>query len=208
MPITASSARGGGTLQVVERIADLRAVLGARRHAGARIALVPTMGFLHDGHLSLVDEARRRADVVVMSLFVNPTQFAPTDDLSRYPRDFAGDVSKATSRGADVLFAPEAAELYPGARVVEVRPVAIADLWEGAVRPGHFAGMLSVVAKLFNIVQPDVAVFGQKDYQQATLVRAMVRDLDFPIELVLAPTVREPDGLAMSSRNTYLEGED
>ena len=195
-------------MRTVTRIADLRAALRDARAAGQRIAFVPTMGFLHDGHLTLVDEARARADVVVMSIFVNPLQFGPSEDFARYPRDAGGDAAKAASRGVDVLFLPETGEMYPRPRAVEVTPLALASRWEGAVRPGHFAGVLTVVAKLFNIVQPDVAIFGQKDVQQATLVRAMVRDLDFPVQVVVSPTVREADGLALSSRNSYLSADD
>jgi len=140
-----------------------------------------------------------------MSIFVNPLQFGPTEDLSRYPRDADGDAEKADTRGVDLLFIPEGGEIYPEPPRVVVTPRALGSRWEGAARPGHFEGVLTVVAKLFNIVQPDVAVFGQKDIQQATLVRAMVRDLDMPVEIVVSPTVREADGLAMSSRNSYLD---
>ena len=175
------------------------------RERGKRVGFVPTMGYLHEGHLRLVDEARHRADVVVMSIFVNPLQFGPTEDLTRYPRDLDGDAAKAQERGVDVLFVPEGAEIYPEPPRIVVSPRALASRWEGAARPGHFEGVLTVVAKLFNIVQPHVAVFGQKDIQQVTLVRAMVRDLDLPVEIVVSPTVREPDGLAMSSRNSYLD---
>lgn len=193
-------------MRIVEHIAEMRALLGEHRRAGARIGFVPTMGYLHEGHLSLVDEARRRTDVAVMSIFVNPLQFGPADDLARYPRDAGGDAAKAEARGVDVLFLPAVAELYPGeVPDVTVVPGALASQWEGAVRPGHFAGVLTVVAKLFNIVGADVAVFGQKDLQQLTLVRAMVRALDFPVEIVGAPTAREADGLAMSSRNSFLD---
>ncbi len=197
----------------VTTVADLRAELrrlreDARVLGGGRVAFVPTMGFLHEGHLALVEEARRRADVVAMSIFVNPLQFAPTEDLARYPRDPEGDAAKAAARGVDLLFTPEVAEMYPREARVRVVPGDLATRWEGEVRPGHFAGVLTVVAKLLNLVQPDVAVFGQKDVQQATLVRAMVRDLDMPVELVVAPTVREADGLALSSRNVYLEPDD
>ena len=191
-------------MQTVERIADLRAAVARARAGGARIGFVPTMGFLHEGHLSLVDEARRHAQFVVMSIFVNPLQFAPTEDLSRYPRDAAGDAAKSSARGVDLLFAPGVDEMYPRERRVDVVPRALHSRWEGSVRPGHFAGVLTVVAKLLNIVQPDVTVFGQKDVQQATLVRAMVEDLDFPTAIIVAPTTREADGLAMSSRNSYL----
>ena len=166
------------------------------------------MGFLHPGHLSLVDEARRRSDYVVMSIFVNPLQFGPTEDLARYPRDLEGDASKAASRGVDLLFTPRQDEMYPGERRVDVVPRGLDARWEGAVRPGHFAGVLTVVAKLLNIVQPDVAAFGQKDVQQATLIKAMVRDLNVPTEVVVVPTAREPDGLAMSSRNSYLSDDE
>ncbi|HJU89643.1 MAG TPA: pantoate--beta-alanine ligase [Gemmatimonadaceae bacterium] len=202
--MTSTASRVATPVRTVERVSDLRAVLDERRRTGARIGLVPTMGFLHEGHLRLVDEARRRSDFVVMSIFVNPLQFGPNEDFERYPRDVAGDTAKAESRGVDLLFVPAVEEMYAGTRTVVVEPIAVADRWEGAVRPGHFRGVLTVVAKLFHLVAPDVAIFGQKDIQQATLIRAMVRDLDFPLEIVVSPTVRESDGLAMSSRNSYL----
>jgi len=192
-------------MQRLTRVTEVRELVGAARTRGKRVGFVPTMGFLHEGHLQLVDEARRRADLVVMSIFVNPLQFGPTEDLARYPRDLDGDAAKAEARGVDVLFIPDGSEIYPEPPRVVVTPRALAGRWEGAARPGHFEGVLTVVAKLFNIVQPHVAVFGQKDIQQATLVRAMVRDLDIPVEIVVVPTVREPDGLAMSSRNSYLD---
>jgi pantoate--beta-alanine ligase len=186
-------------------IGELREALGEARARGKRVGLVPTMGYLHEGHLRLVDEARTRADVVVMSIFVNPLQFGPNEDLTRYPRDLEGDSTKAEARGVDLLFIPEGSEMYPQPSRIMVTPRALASRWEGEARPGHFEGVLTVVAKLFNIVQPHVAVFGQKDIQQATLVRAMVEDLDIPVEIVVSPTVREADGLAMSSRNSYLD---
>jgi pantoate--beta-alanine ligase len=197
----------------VTSVAELRTELrrvreDARVLGGGRVAFVPTMGSLHDGHLALVDEARRHGDVVAMSIFVNPLQFGPTEDLARYPRDAKGDAAKALARGVDLLFTPDPREVYPREPRVRVVPGALAERWEGAVRPGHFAGVLTVVAKLFHLMQPDVAVFGQKDVQQATLVRAMARDLDFPLEIVVAPTVREEDGLALSSRNVYLTPDD
>ena len=195
------------SMQRIARVAELREVLRGPRARGQRIGFVPTMGYLHEGHLRLVDEARRRAELVVMSVFVNPLQFGPLEDLSRYPRDLEGDAQKAASRGVNVLFAPEAAEIYPEEPRVVVAPGTLASRWEGAARPGHFQGVLTVVAKLFNAVQPDVAIFGQKDIQQALLIQAMVRDLNFPIEIVVSPTVREADGLAMSSRNSYLDAE-
>ncbi len=193
---------------MVTSVAELREALAEPHRRGVPVAFVPTMGFLHEGHLRLVDVARRRAAFVVLSIFVNPLQFGPHDDFARYPRDVEGDVRKADARGVDLVFAPAGDEMYRGELAVSVTPHALADRWEGAVRPGHFAGVLTVAAKLFHLVQPQVAVFGQKDIQQATLVRAMLRDLDFPIELVVAPTVREPDGLAMSSRNGYLSPEE
>jgi pantoate--beta-alanine ligase len=192
-------------VRTVTRIAELRAAVEAARANGRRIGFVPTMGFLHEGHLALVDEARRRCDFVVMSIFVNPLQFGPSEDFTRYPRDADGDASKAAGRSVDLLFLPATDEMYPRPPRVEVTPGKLANRWEGAVRPGHFAGVLTVVAKLFHMVDPEVAVFGQKDIQQVILVRAMVRDLDWPVEIVLAPTVREPDGLALSSRNSYLD---
>jgi pantoate--beta-alanine ligase len=197
-------------VHVITHIDHLREVLAAHRVRGGTVGLVPTMGALHDGHLSLVDAARARTDLVVMSVFVNPLQFGPNEDFTAYPRDLAGDRAKAASRGVDIVFAPDTSELYPesAAATVRVIPELEPPRWEAALRPGHFAGVLTVVAKLFNIVRPDVAVFGQKDIQQATLIRAMTSALDFPIELVIAPIVRESDGLAMSSRNAYLSADD
>ena len=195
-------------MQIVERIEPLRMALAEPRSRGERIALVPTMGALHEGHLALLDRARARAGCVVMSLFVNPLQFGPNEDFARYPRDRDGDARAAEARGVDFLFAPQPDELYRPGRAMSVVPTALASRWEGVSRPGHFAGVLTVVAKLFNIVQPDVAIFGQKDIQQAALIRAMVRDLDFPIQLIVAPTVREHDGVALSSRNAYLSAPD
>ncbi len=195
-------------MQTVERVAEVRAAVAKARAGGARIGFVPTMGFLHEGHLALVDEAKRRAQFVVLSIFVNPLQVAPTEDLARYPRDAVGDAAKSAGRGVDLLFIPGVDEMYPRERRVEVVPRSLHTRWEGAVRPGHFAGVLTVVAKLLNIVQPDVTVFGQKDVQQATLIRAMVDDLDFASEIVVAPTTREADGVAMSSRNSYLSPTD
>ncbi|MBA3969673.1 MAG: pantoate--beta-alanine ligase [Gemmatimonadetes bacterium] len=189
--------------------AEVRAALAAARQTGARVALVPTMGFLHEGHLSLIDRARTLADCVVISVFVNPLQFGPTEDLERYPRALGRDAELAASRGADLLFAPSVTEMYPdGEPRVSVVPGPGAERLCGASRPGHFRGVLTVVAKLFGIVQPDAAVFGQKDVQQAALIRRMVRDLEMPVEIEVAPTVREPDGLALSSRNVYLSAEE
>ena len=186
-------------------IPDLKGWVRGCRREGRRIGLVPTMGYLHEGHLALVDEARRRADVVLMSIFVNPLQFGPTEDLGRYPRDLARDRELAEGRGVDALFVPSEAVMYPPGSEVRVVPGRSAERWEGAARPGHFAGVLTVVAKLFHLAEPDVACFGRKDVQQAVLIRQMVRDLDWPLELVVVPTVREADGLALSSRNAYLD---
>jgi pantoate--beta-alanine ligase len=175
----------------------------SRRHT---IGFVPTMGYLHEGHLRLVDRARELADRVVVSIFVNPLQFGPSEDLARYPRDLPRDRQLAEARGVDCLFVPDAASMYPppGELLARVIPGAVADTLEGAARPGHFSGVLTVLAKLFHIVEPDVAVFGRKDFQQAMLVKRLVQDLDFPLAIDIAATVRELDGLALSSRNAYL----
>ena len=193
---------------VVPTIAGVREAVANARAAGATIGFVPTMGALHEGHLSLVERAKSEASFTVMSIFVNPLQFSPTEDLEKYPRPVEEDERLAREVGVDVLFRPGAAEMYPGKREVTVTAGEIGSAWEGASRPGHFDGVLTVVAKLFNIVQPDVAVFGRKDLQQAALVSAMIRDLDMPIRMVIAPIVRERDGLALSSRNRYLSDAD
>lgn len=186
----------------------LREAVAAARAAGHRIGFVPTMGFLHEGHLTLVDRARENADFVVASVFLNPLQFGPGEDLAKYPRDLERDARLLESRGTDLLFAPSADEMYrggpPGVTIVAPR---LTDRLCGAFRPGHFEGVLTVVAKLFHLVQPDVTVFGRKDFQQLVLVRRMARDLDFPLEVLEGETLREPDGLALSSRNVYLKGE-
>jgi pantoate--beta-alanine ligase len=189
-------------------IAVLRRELALLRSRGQRIGFVPTMGFLHQGHLSLVERARAHSDLVVMSIFVNPLQFGPKEDLATYPRDFERDSRLAEEQGVDLLFVPTDGEMYPSTRpqITLVAPE-LTDRLCGHFRPGHFEGVLTVVAKLFNIVQPDVAVFGQKDYQQSMLIRRMVRDLDMPIDIQVAPIVREPDGLALSSRNVYLDAD-
>jgi pantoate--beta-alanine ligase len=198
MPSTATSA------QRVSSIAETRAAIVKARADGERIGFVPTMGALHRGHLSLVDRARQEASAIVMSIFVNPLQFGPTEDFNRYPRPFEKDARLASETGVDILFTPSPEEMYREGRVTAVSAGARGNVWEGEVRPGHFDGVLTVVAKLFNIVQPDVAVFGRKDLQQASLIQAMVRDLDFDLTIVVAPTIRESDGLALSSRNAYL----
>lgn len=186
--------------------AALRHRVRARRAAGESIALVPTMGDLHRGHLALVDEARRRADQVVVSIFVNPLQFGPGEDYGEYPRVLEQDRERLAEHGADVVFVPEVETLYPDGpeHGVRVTVPGLDDILCGVDRPGHFAGVATVVAKLFNIVEPDYAVFGEKDYQQLLLIRRLAAGLDFAIEIVGVPTVREPDGLALSSRNGYL----
>ena len=205
-PAEPGSGPAGSDLRLVGTKAEVRGWVDGVRAAGGTVALVPTMGYLHEGHLSLVDHARAHADRVAMSIFVNPLQFGPTEDLDRYPRDLERDLAMARSRGVDLVFAPTAAEMYPDGepRVAVVPDERIAGRLCGATRPGHFRGVLTVVAKLFGIVRPDVAVFGQKDYQQATLIRRMADDLDLPVRIEVAPIVREADGLAMSSRNVYL----
>lgn len=194
----------------MKRVRSRRAVrdaVSAARASGARIGFVPTMGYLHEGHLSLLDRARHASDHVVVSIYVNPLQFGPGEDLARYPRDLERDAELLQQRGASLLFTPGDSEMYPaGDPGVSIIAPRLTDRLCGAFRPGHFQGVLTVVAKLFNIVQPDVAVFGRKDFQQLVLIRRMVHDLDFPIEVLDAGIVREPDGLAMSSRNVYLAG--
>lgn len=175
-----------------------------KARAEGRLALVPTMGALHEGHRSLIRSARAAAAQVVVSIFVNPLQFGPNEDFSRYPRTFDADLDVCRAEGVDVVFAPSVEEMYDPARQVGVSAGRMGAIVEGAIRPGHFDGMLTVVLKLFNLVQPDVAYFGQKDAQQLALIRRMVADLDVPVEIVAGATVREPDGLALSSRNRYL----
>jgi len=191
-------------VQVVTTVAELRAVVAGYRAENLTTGLVPTMGGLHRGHLALVARSRQLADRTVVSIFVNPLQFGPQEDLARYPRDLAADCRLLAEAGADLVFAPAVAEMFPEPTLIRVDPGPLAIRWEGEVRPGHFAGVLTVVAKLFNQVLPDVVCFGQKDIQQVTLVRRMVRDLDWPIEVVVVPTVRDAEGVALSSRNIYL----
>jgi pantoate--beta-alanine ligase len=192
--------------------AELAEALRGVRPGGGRVELVPTMGALHDGHASLVRAARSRAgegDAVVVSVFVNPMQFGPDEDLDRYPRTFDADLEVCAAEGADVVFAPTVEEVYPGGEPqVTLEPGPLGSVLEGEVRPGHFRGVLTVVAKLFGLVQPDLAFFGQKDYQQLVLIRRMVADLCLPVEVVGVETVREGDGLALSSRNRYLSETD
>jgi pantoate--beta-alanine ligase len=194
-------------VRTVRTKSDLRSALDGRRGGSGEIGVVPTMGALHGGHLSLIRAARKSCDTVVVTVFVNPTQFAPGEDLDTYPHDEARDASIAAAEGVDVLFVPSPEEIYPRGFATTVAVAGLADVLDGAPEqrgPEHFQGVTTVVAKLLNIVQPDVAFFGQKDAQQAIVIRRMVEDLDFPVRIAVLPTVREPDGLAMSSRNRYL----
>ena len=191
-------------MKVARTAAELRALLDEPRRAGRTIGFVPTMGALHEGHLSLLRAARRRDDVVVVSVFVNPLQFGPGEDFEAYPRDEEGDLELAEGEGVDIAFLPTVEQMYPQGAGTVVDPGPIGEIYEGAERPGHFRGVCTVVAKFFNLVDPDRAYFGQKDAQQVAVIRRMVADLDFPLEIVVCPTVRAPDGLALSSRNRYL----
>jgi pantoate--beta-alanine ligase len=191
-------------MRVIRSVRDLRRTLGRDRDEGRTIGFVPTMGALHPGHLSLLAAARRDNDVVVLSVFVNPMQFGPSEDFAAYPRDEAGDLAAAQAAGVDVVFLPATEEMYPhdGGAVVHVGR--LGTILEGASRPGHFDGVATVVAKLMNMVSPDRLYLGQKDAQQVAVVKAMIEDLSFGVDVVVCPTVREPDGLALSSRNAYL----
>ena len=195
-------------MQRFETVEDLRRQVGAWRRAGERIGFVPTMGNLHAGHHALVDLARTQSDRVVASIFVNPTQFGPNEDYARYPRTPESDLQGLAARGCDVAFLPSVEQMYPFGTMgcVQMHVPGITDILDGAHRPGHFNGVAQVVARLFNMVQPDLAVFGRKDYQQLQVIRYMATEMSFPVEIVPAPTLREPDGLAMSSRNQYLQG--
>ena len=191
-------------LPIVRTVAELRAQVAAWRGAGERIGLVPTMGALHEGHLSLVELARRHAGRTVASVFVNPTQFGPSEDFDAYPRGEARDAELLAGAGCDLLYAPAAGEMYPQGFATAVTVSSVSEPLDGAARPGHFAGVATVVAQLLTQVTPDVAVFGEKDYQQLLVISRLARDLDLPVEIVGAPTARAPDGLALSSRNAYL----
>src|ERR1700728_4149436 len=197
-------------MKICETIGDMRATCRAARRGGQRLGFIPTMGAMHDGHLSLVRAARVRAaraacDIVAASIFVNPTQFGPNEDLAKYPRDFERDRDLLAKEGVELLFAPSVAEMYPAGAVTWVTVEELTGKLDGRSRPGHFRGVTTVVAKLFHIVEPDAAFFGQKDAAQVAIIRRMVRDLNFPVEIVACPIVREADGLAMSSRNAYLD---
>jgi pantoate--beta-alanine ligase len=192
-------------IPIARTIADLRNVVSTWRSTGSRIGFVPTMGALHSGHLSLMDVAREKADKLVVSIFVNPAQFGPNEDFDRYPRGETADIGKLTDQGkTDLVYAPSAKEMYPEGFATGVRVAGVSEGLESAIRPHFFGGVATVVTKLFMQVQPDVAVFGEKDFQQLQVIKRLVKDLDIPVEVIGAPTMREKDGLAMSSRNAYL----
>jgi pantoate--beta-alanine ligase len=194
--------------EVVSTVRAMRGIVLAAQRGGRRVGVVPTMGALHDGHLSLVTASRAACDVTVATIFVNPTQFGPNEDFSRYPRTLEADLAKLAAAGADYAFVPEVSEMYPAGATTMVEPGSVAGPLEGAFRPGHFRGVATIVLKLFQAVPADAAFFGQKDYQQQLVIRHMVADLLLPIEIVVCPIVREADGLAMSSRNVYLSADE
>ncbi len=191
-------------MRTITTITELRRALALQREQGKRIGFVPTMGALHDGHLSLVRQSKQQLDVTVVSVFVNPTQFGPNEDFSRYPRTLDADAGLLVDEDVEFLFLPSVEEMYPPGNATRIHVGQLGSIFEGAIRPGHFDGVATVVTLLFNAVQPDTAYFGQKDLQQVAVIRQLVRDLAFPIEIKIGATIREPDGLAMSSRNRYL----
>ncbi|QQN62254.1 pantoate--beta-alanine ligase [Bradyrhizobium diazoefficiens] len=195
-------------MQTITTVAELRCALARARKIGKRVGLVPTMGYLHDGHRALIEASQLQSEITVVSIFINPTQFGPNEDLSTYPRDFLRDEKLCRDAGVAIVFAPDAQEVYPAQFETFVEPGELAKPLCGGFRPGHFRGVATVVCKLFNMVQPEVVFFGQKDLQQCAIVRRVTIDLDLPIEIVTIPTVRESDGLAMSSRNRYLSVEE
>jgi len=195
-------------MKIIKKIAEMQKIANDLRQQGKSIGFVPTMGYLHEGHLSLMKCARKENDVVVISIFVNPTQFVPGEDYERYPRDEEGDIKKAKEVGVDIVFIPDVKDMYPDGYSTYVEEKVLSAGLCGARRPGHFKGVTTIVAKLFNIVKPHRAYFGKKDYQQLRVIERMARDLNFDIEIIGCPIVREPDGLAMSSRNVYLSQEE
>lgn len=203
-----SAIAGEKNMRVVSTVAEVRAIVATARRAGQTIGFVPTMGALHAGHVSLIDASRAENRFTVVSIYVNPTQFGPREDFSKYPRPIEADTAACKKSGVDLVFVPEQVEIYPSGDQTRVRPGRLAEALCGPFRPGHFEGVCTVVARLFNIVQPDAAYFGQKDAQQLAIIRRMTIDLRLPLEIVACPTMREPDGLAMSSRNAYLSAEE
>lgn len=195
-------------MKLIESISEMQQTADLLRGKGVKIGIVPTMGYLHEGHLSLIREAKVHSDVVVTTIFVNPIQFAPNEDYKKYPRDLERDILHASSAGSDFLFVPSVEEMYPPDYLTFVEVEKITSILEGKSRPSHFRGVTTVVAKFFNIIKPHIALFGQKDAQQAIVIKQMVRDLNYGIKIIIAPIVREGDGLAMSSRNVYLSPEE
>ncbi|MBN2419391.1 MAG: pantoate--beta-alanine ligase, partial [Deltaproteobacteria bacterium] len=195
-------------MEIIETVGRMQERAEEIRLSQKKIGLFPTLGFLHEGHLELIKQGREKADILVMSLFVNPTQFGPNEDFDKYPRDIEGDIKKAKNGGVDIVFLPSPGEMYPDGFQSSVKVKTITNFLCGSSRPGHFEGVTTVVAKLFNIIKPHFALFGQKDFQQLAVIKRMVKDLNFDIEIVAVPTVRESDGLAMSSRNKYLNPEE
>ena len=195
-------------MRIVRTIPELRVALKAVRESGQSIGFVPTMGYLHEGHAALIRQSTARCDTTVVSVFVNPTQFGPGEDLAKYPRDLERDQNLCLRLGVQILFMPEPQEIYPAGFVTSITVGTMGDLLCGQFRPGHFQGVATVVAKLFSLVQPDLAFFGQKDLQQTAILQRMVKDLNMPVDILVAPTIREADGMAMSSRNTYLSPAD
>jgi pantoate--beta-alanine ligase len=195
-------------MQIISTVSEMQALAASQRRSGKTVGFVPTMGFLHEGHLSLLQRARRDCDTVVASIFVNPAQFGPHEDFDRYPRDERGDRDKCLAAGVDILFMPSVADMYPAPGAVFISVEGVSDILEGAVRPGHFRGVATVVAKLLNLVRPHKMFLGQKDYQQCVVLRRMVIGLNIDTQLIVLPTLRETDGLAMSSRNSYLGADD
>ncbi|AEF17939.1 Pantothenate synthetase [Thermoanaerobacterium xylanolyticum LX-11] len=193
---------------VVEKIKDVREIIKSQKKQNKKIGLVPTMGYLHEGHLSLIKKAKENSDFVCASIFVNPIQFGPNEDYNKYPRDIERDIKLLENQGCDLVFIPSVEEMYPNERLTTITVSKITDKLCGAYRPGHFDGVCTVVAKLFNIFAPDIAVFGQKDAQQVAVIKKMVEDLNIPVEIIASPIVRDEDGLALSSRNTYLTYEE